>query len=90
MSEDSIVPNMMGDKAQQINQAFANMIDIAKRELGQRLKRMYKFPASWDEAKVHERAYRNGFKTPQTLKEGTSSEQDTLMCPCCENFVNTI
>jgi len=50
------------------------MIDIAKRELGQRLKRMYKFPASWDEAKVHERAYRNCFKTPQTLKEGTSSE----------------
>ena len=65
---------------------------LAKYEFGKRLERRYKFPASFNEAKVHQRAHRNGYKSSTSYFEikGKDEERSTMLCPCCENFVNTV
>ena len=53
---------------------------------------MYRFPASVNEALVHQRAFKNGYSSSGTLAigQGQPIVQPTRICPCCDKFVNTI
>ena len=43
-----------------------------------RLDRMYKYPASYDEAMIHRNAHKFGYRSYK-MKDGS----ETPICPCC-------
>ena len=86
------IPNSYSKrKTSQRVEETKKMFNIARTGFRQKLQRLYQFPASVNAAKVHQRAYKSGYKSAKSLKmqnkgEVKDSEQklvNTLMCPCC-------
>ena len=50
-----------------------------------RLERMYQYPASFKEALIHKNANKFGYSSSRM-----NDSSDTPICPCCENYVNTV
>lgn len=50
-----------------------------------RLDRMYNYPANYREALVHKNATKFGYSSPKM-----ANGSPTPICPCCENYVNTL
>jgi hypothetical protein len=50
-----------------------------------RLDRIFRYPASYQEALIHRDANKFGYNSAR-MKDGT----DTPICPCCEIYINTM
>jgi len=64
---------------------MGNLVQGIIDESKERLNRMYKYPADYKEAKVHEMATRFGYSYNK-LKDG----ETVPVCPCCQNLTSTM